>query len=220
MRGRITATSGTIGTFDISEGGATVAGTLITPILSLRQVAINNTIIRQTFFQDNNINPDGDLTASFQNGILQVQRFIPGPSPIIYNTQVRNNGLFGPGAGTGGNALALRITAGSNLILSTTNSANYVYARNGSSVISDSFRVAVSTTGPSTKIIKKDIEPINSILVEEFFDKLEINTYMDLMKNKSKIGLIIEDAEDQNIPFQNMIFKREDQMVLYEALPE
>jgi hypothetical protein len=213
MRGRITATAGKIGDFNISEGGAFTSGALFTDVLNNRRSVMTADQITQLLVAGNE-----NFTARFENGIAKIQWFSSFPF-FTYTNEIRYNGMFGPGVNPG-DAANLFVTSGNHLMLSTNRTDRFVYASNGSSTINNAFRVAVSTSGPSTKIIKKDINTIDSNLVEEFFDKLEINTYTDLMKNKSKIGLIIEDAEEQNMPFQNMVFKREDQMVLYETLPD
>ncbi len=97
---------------------------------------------------------------------------------------------------------------------------NYVYASRNTLSTASTARVLVGTSGVSTKIVKTNIEDLDYNKVDNFLDLIQPKKFINIMKNKEKISLIIEDEEDRNIPFQEMLFKREDRLYKFEQLPE
>ena len=61
---------------------------------------------------------------------------------------------------------------------------------------------------PSTKIIKKDIEAIDDSSIDQFLDIVEIKKYTNMLNGREQVSLIIEDEEDKNNPFANLLFSR------------
>jgi hypothetical protein len=108
------------------------------------------------------------------------------------------------------------VRSGLDLILSS-GSGYYVYARNDGSAgtPSSSFRVTVGTGGVSTKIIKDQINEIDYNSVDQFFNLINIKTYQNLLNNKPNISLIIEDEEEKNVPFKDLLFIKENRLVIY-----
>lgn len=107
-----------------------------------------------------------------------------------------------------------------NSLLSLYSNTSYVYASRLSLSTASSARVAVGTGGVSTKIVKTNIQNIDYNQLDNFLNLIEPKKFTNVMKNKEKVSIIIEDEEDKNIPFKDMLFKREDKLYYFQSLPE
>jgi len=73
--------------------------------------------------------------------------------------------------------------------------------------------------GPSTRIIKANITAVEDIKISEFLDKIEIKEFDNLLYNKKDISLIIEDEEEKNNPFSNLLFDKIEHGFIFKELP-
>lgn len=111
-----------------------------------------------------------------------------------------------------------RMQADSNLQLHSFTS--FVYASRGvTPSTADAAKITVGTGGVSTKIVKTNIEDLNYTEVDSFLSLMTPKKFTNMLKNKEKISLIIEDEEDKNLPFKEMLFKREDGLYMFKELP-
>ena len=211
ISGTINASLGSIGAFNIStvtdpdEGSGYLttssAGGIKQAFLSFNQFSIRETI--------SNITYRSQLRPTYTRVSYNPASGNSFAAELLYNgIQTATTDGF--------SATNFNVKAAADLILSS-GSGFFVYARNDGSVgtPSSSFRVTVGTGGVSTKIIKDQINEIDYNSVDEFFNLINIKTYQNLLNNKPNISLIIEDEEEKNVPFKDLLFIKENRLVIY-----
>jgi len=144
-----------------------------------------------------------------------VQRFLMGSDGANRSFYIQTFGGL-PGEGLGNDMLKIK-GYGKVLLHSDT---DYVYASRGTEDTGDGARIRVGTLGVSTKIVKRDINSLDYNDIDIFLETIEPKKFTNIMKNKEKISLIIEDEQDKNLPFSNILFKREDKLFTFSKLPD
>lgn len=118
------------------------------------------------------------------------------------------------------------LESGANIRMSSTgyvsvhSDSSYVYASRTTISTAPEARILVGTGGVSTKIVKDNISDLDYNEIENFIEIIKPVSFRNKIKNKDKISIIIEDEEDKNLPFSNMLFKREDKLYRFYELPE
>jgi hypothetical protein len=144
-----------------------------------------------------------------------VQRFAMGSDGSNRSFYIQTFGGL-PGEGLGNDMLKIR--GYSKVLLHS--DTDYVYASRGTESTTNGARITVGTLGVSTKIVKKDINSLDYNDIDNFLETIEPKKFTNIMKNKEKISLIIEDEQDKNLPFSNILFKREDKLFSFSELPD
>lgn len=72
----------------------------------------------------------------------------------------------------------------------------------------------------STIKIKKEIEDIDTKLLSEFIEKIDIKQFKYKNDGKTGISFIIEDEEEDNLPFSDIIFRKENKLYRYDSWEE
>jgi len=112
----------------------------------------------------------------------------------------------------------INLSSVGNISLHATNS--FVYASRGATPsTADGAKITVGTGGVSTKIVKTEIQELNYAEVDNFLSVMSPKKFTNMLKNKQKISLIIEDEEEKNLPFKEMLFKREEALYMFKELP-
>jgi hypothetical protein len=208
--GQVTASSGSIGAFLIT----TVGDELGTGYLKTSQSGVGSSSMTASAISVSSVISSGEFfTSSLKTTSVMVTRNIINFTRIA--SELTNNGIQIV-TGAGYTPTNLLIRSPNDVILSA-GSGFYVYARNdgGTTTPSSSFRVTVGTGGVSSKIIKDQINEIDYNSVDRFFNLINIKTYQNLLNNKPNISLIIEDEEEKNVPFKDLLFIKENRLVIY-----
>jgi hypothetical protein len=120
---------------------------------------------------------------------------------------------------TGTGTTALSIQPNGNLLLHSVNGFVYASSQIANPSTANGNKVLTGSAGVSTKIVKTNIQHIDYNQLDSFLNLIQPKKFTNIMKNKEKISLIIEDEEDRNIPFKNILFKREEKLYTFKTLP-
>ena len=196
--GALTATSGSI-------GGWTITGT------DLQRAGSDD-------FGTSTLTIDGLKMMGWGGGFTTISGSYSRNSIVFENQnatsstpEILSNGVSGTGN------RGLNITTGTDLSLHSI--TTYVYASRLARSTAAAARITVGTGGVSTKIVKTNIQDINYNQLDNFLNLIQPKKFTNIMKNKEKVSLIIEDEEDRNIPFKDILFKREDKLYAFQTLP-
>ena len=138
------------------------------------------------------------------------------------------NGIWGNANGTSVNS---KYNAGGSTTVSANGDVNlqagrsssinrYCYAQSTDYGSDTKYRITGSeTTGPSTNLIKSDIQPISDLDIDDYLELVEIKDYYNEMNEKRAISLIIEDEQLKGIPFQTNLFSRQDRFAGFSTVP-
>ena len=117
---------------------------------------------------------------------------------------------YSEGSGSG-NTEKLLIQSQKNIELVSTGGSIWVRG-NGSDLVQ--LRLGLGTL-VSSKIAKKDIFELNQNDINDFIEKVEIKEFSYKKDNKKSISLIIEDEEEKNNPFSEILFTRDNKREKY-----
>lgn len=194
--GQVNATSGIIGNFTLTTANdQDGAGQLRTAGMLLRGDSLSffGSVANSTLLNGSRLSVIDEIGPGVQGSTTYGSSLINAPS-------------------------LLRIRAENFLSLHSFNS--FVFASSGATPsTANAAKITVGTGGVSTKIVKTNIEDLNYTEVDSFLSLMAPKKFTNMLKNKEKISLIIEDEEDKNLPFKEMLFKREEGLYMFKELP-